>query len=107
MKCNTPIDPETKYALYGDELEAALKDLSSPRCGHDLSADDVFCPACGAKVEQLVLSNSTAKSGHGTSIEKRKKDVAKRATRFDFWIASVFFFLTNLLWYRSSRCRLL
>ena len=52
MKCTTPIDPETKMALSGESLEAALNDPDSPRCGYELEPDDVFCPSCGAKVEQ-------------------------------------------------------
>lgn len=45
-----PINQETKIALAGEALEAALKDPSSPRCGQELAADDVFCSACGARV---------------------------------------------------------
>ena len=37
-------------ALVGEALEAALKDPTSPRCGQELAADDIFCPACGARV---------------------------------------------------------
>lgn len=50
MKCNMPINQGTKIALAGEALEAALKDPSSPRCGQELAADDVFCSACGARV---------------------------------------------------------
>jgi len=56
MKCNAPIDQETKMALVGEALEAALKDPTSPRCGQELAADDVFCSACGAKVENKFSS---------------------------------------------------
>ena len=49
MKCNTPIDPETKIALSGAALEAALKDPNSPCCGYELSADDIYCPSCGIR----------------------------------------------------------
>jgi len=51
MKCNTPIDTETKCALSGDELAKALKDPDSPRCEQELSDDDVFCPSCGRRVQ--------------------------------------------------------
>jgi len=56
MKCSTPIRRETKKALVGEALEAALKDPTSPRCGHELATDDVFCPACGARVENYSSS---------------------------------------------------
>ena len=62
MKCKTPIDPETKIALSGEALEAALKAPDSPRCGYELATDDVFCPACGAKVENQSLSQGASVS---------------------------------------------
>lgn len=50
MTCQTPIDPATGVALKGDALVAALHDPASRRCGYGLCEDDVFCPACGARV---------------------------------------------------------
>ena len=50
MKCQAYIDRETKTALEGEALEAAIKDPNSPRCGYELSEDDMFCPQCGAKI---------------------------------------------------------
>ena len=50
MKCEAYIDPETKIALEGDALVAALRQLDPPRCGYELHEDDVFCPSCGKKV---------------------------------------------------------
>ena len=60
MKCNALIDQdqEIKMALVGDALEAALKDPTWPRCGQELAADDVFCPACGAKVNKSLLQGT-------------------------------------------------
>lgn len=60
MKCNMPIDWETKAALAGAALEAALKDPASPRCGQELSGDDVFCPACGARLDNTSLQGTFA-----------------------------------------------
>ena len=50
MKCQTLIDPETKIALEGEALVAALRQLDPVRCGYELHEDDVFCPSCGKKV---------------------------------------------------------
>ena len=71
MKCNTPIDPETKIALVDEALEAALKDLNSPRCGHELFADDMFCPACGAKVDRARLDGGFDSNGEPAPILER------------------------------------
>ena len=58
MKCGACIDPETKIVLDGAALEAALKDPAWPRCGHELAADDVFCPACGVRVDKSLLQGT-------------------------------------------------
>ena len=52
MRCNAYIDPETGIALQGEKLkEAQWSNAVTPRCTHELSDTDVFCPACGARVE--------------------------------------------------------
>ena len=48
MKCNAPIDPQTKIAIAN--IEAEVNASQFPRCGYELYAEDKFCPACGAKV---------------------------------------------------------
>ena len=60
MKCNSPLDPLTGTAIVGAEREQALGNPSYPRCQNELSADDAFCPVCGAKVEK---SNTTSQNG--------------------------------------------
>ena len=61
MKCNSPINPLTGEAVVGIEREQALRDPDAPRCSQQLSPEDVFCPACGAKVERSNSGNATAK----------------------------------------------
>ena len=55
MKCNSYIDSETKCVLVGDALAAAFKDPDALRCGQELAADDAFCPACGARMDNKSL----------------------------------------------------
>jgi len=78
MKCNTPIDPETKCALIGDELAKALKDPDSPRCEQELSDDNVFCPSCGGRAESIYFNH-------------------RRAPRRRFWASLIFLILTNVV----------
>ena len=69
MKCNSPIDPLTGTAIVGIEREQALRNQSHPRCSQELSPEDVFCPACGAKVERLGTGASEEKeAADGTSV---------------------------------------
>ena len=56
MHCQMPIDPVTRIALEGDALEAALKNPYASRCGYKLQKDDMFCPACGAKIKTGMVS---------------------------------------------------
>ena len=47
--CNAPINPETGASLSDEELKERQSDGSSVfRCLHELTDEDVFCPACGA-----------------------------------------------------------
>ena len=82
MKCNTPIDPETKTALSGAALEAALKDPNSPRCGYELSVDDVFCPTCGAKVERQAVNAGFDSNGEPALLLERIKLPSWKRTLF-------------------------
>lgn len=59
MRCNAYIDPETGIALQGERLkEAQWSNTVVPRCVHELSDADVFCPVCGARVEWAALVQS-------------------------------------------------
>jgi len=96
MKCNALIDVETKVALSGEALDAALKNPVSPRCGYELEPNDVFCPSCGAHcpscgthVELLLLTGNNKACG-------------KRTTRVTFW-ASIAVFLILQVWIVSVK----
>ena len=96
MKCNTPIDSGTKMALSGEALEAALKAPDSPRCGYELAADDVFCPACGAKVGNHSSSQGDVLLVGPDSVSKGKnlflwlKSLVKgRASRRKYWLVGL------------------
>ena len=102
MKCNTPIDPETRIALSGEALAAALNDPDSSRCGYELEAGDMFCPSCGAKVECPTQLDSTASTDPCPTKGPGKKLTAMRATRSNFWWAAATFFLLNILYFIVS-----
>ena len=90
MKCNAPIDQETKMALAGSALEAALNDPNSLRCGQELTADDVFCPICGARVENIPLSQGASVSCDSGADACEKDIIASpyckgRSPRSELW----------------------
>ena len=110
MKCNMPINQETKIALAGEALEAALKDPSSPRCGQELAADDVFCSACGARVGKHSSPREGVSSCDSDSVTTGKcvvawlKSLCKgRAPRKELWMVwlnatlfyAIIFFMAN------------
>ena len=99
MKCNTPIDSETGIALEGVALETALKDPNSPRCGRELSPDDIFCPGCGAKVKSPPEQDSVAPTDAGPATCCGKRKTHKRATRANLWGAAAAFFASNILYF--------
>lgn len=81
MKCNTPVNPETKTALEGEALALALKDPSAPRCGQELTPDDIFCPSCGARVEDA--------SQPPPDLPPILKKFYGRSSRKEFWIVAL------------------
>ena len=88
MKCNAYIDPKTKIALDDYASDIALNNPASLRCGYELGIDDVFCPACGARVK---LSQCQIGVWH---------PFRGRATRKEYWKVMV------LLWACILGCRI-
>ena len=79
MRCNAYIDPETGIALQGEKLkEAQWSNTVVPRCAHELSDADVFCPVCGARVERAALVQSdTVDLLKGTEQDVGTKELGK------------------------------
>lgn len=102
MKCDTPIDSETGMPLSGTVLEQALKDPNSPRCGRELSPDDIFCPGCGAKVKIPLEQDSVASTDSDSATGSSKKRTRMRATRANLWGAAAAFFASNIVYFIIS-----
>lgn len=68
MKCQAYIDPETNIALEGEALVAASKNPDAPRCGYELEPGDMFCPSCGAKINNSRNSQPAEAAFGSTSL---------------------------------------